>query len=657
MGPGGLRYAPGLDGVRALAVLSVFVYHLAVTSGGEHYLSGGFIGVDVFFVLSGYLITSLLMVEFRTTGRLSLKGFYVRRARRLLPAVFALLLMAGLIGSFWLTQQAARIKGDIIASLGYVTNWWLIFQEHSYFGTGDRPPLLTHLWSLAVEEQFYLVWPLLLLLFARNRARRRTMLTVLLLLILTSTMAAALLYDPWADPSRVYYGTDTRAAAPLIGAAAALLLRPWQQKKSHRSGPWDAIGFAGLAGLAAIAWFIGDRDPLLYHGGFLVTALAAAALVVAAGHPATLLGDLLGLQPLRWLGQRSYAFYLWHWPVCALTQPGLDVPWSGWANTGLRLGLTLALAEISYWLVERPLRPRVVKSTPDGATMILPVYRKRRIAPAVTVTAVVLVAFAGVGYQLTRTEHVTPLAAGAPPIDDSPDLIVPVKAVPSAPVKRAIPVKVTLFGDSQGRALFANKPADIATYLTLTDASAQACGILRGKVRSRIGETHDLIGACPNWLGQWERDVLKSKPDIALVIIGAWEVFDLQTSTSKMVFGTPEWDALLLSTLEPGLRVLKASGAAVAIALLPCYRPFRNTGGAGYWPDRGDDTRTRHVNTLLKQAAVSIGATTIDPPAEFCTDDALSRDVKVRWDGIHYGKPGAALYFGAIIPQLLIVPN
>src|SRR5262245_39414032 len=211
-------------------------------------------GVDIFFVLSGYLITSLLMVEASQRGTISIKQFYIRRARRLLPALFALLLVIGAIGAIWLPQQAARLRGDLVAALTYVTNWWLIANNSSYFGAGgDRPALLTHLWSLAVEAQYYLIWPLVLILFAATRARRWFMLTVLVLAILASTVGAALLYDPWIDPSRVYYGTDTRAMAPLLGAALALAVRPWRHKRRLRPAVRRSLDTLGIVTLLVLA--------------------------------------------------------------------------------------------------------------------------------------------------------------------------------------------------------------------------------------------------------------------------------------------------------------------------------------------------------------------------------------------------------------------
>ncbi len=329
----GFRYAPGLDGVRALAVLSVVAYHIGTTSDAI-VLPGGFLGVDIFFVLSGYLITSLLVVEaMGHEGRISIKQFYIRRARRLLPALFALLLIVGAIGAVWLPQQAARLRGDLVASLGYFTNWWLVAENSSYFDTtGDRPQMLTHLWSLAIEEQYYLVWPIVLIVFAKMRAPRWLMLFMLGAAIVASTVAAAVMYDPFSDPSRVYYGTDTRALAPLVGAALAIAVCPWRHRKRlprRTRHLLDSLGILALLLLAVVAAMLHDKDDALYLGGFLVIAVLGAVVVGVAGHPGTALGEMLGTQPWRWLGERSYAIYLWHWPVCVLTRPGVDVPITG----------------------------------------------------------------------------------------------------------------------------------------------------------------------------------------------------------------------------------------------------------------------------------------------------------------------------------------
>ena len=663
MPPGYFRYAPGLDGVRALAVLAVVSYHLG-TTGGPGALRGGFLGVDVFFVLSGYLITSLLIVEARRTGRISVRQFYLRRAKRLLPALYAMLLTVGAIGAVWLPQQAAKLRGDLVSAIAYVTNWWLVADSGSYFGTGDRPRLLTHLWSLAVEEQYYLVWPLVLIVFFRLRARRSAMLTVLAFGIASSALAAAVLYDPFVDPSRVYYGTDTRALAPLIGAATAIAVRPWRHTRTvgtPKRISFDTLGLAALAGLAVTATLLHDTDPLLYRAGFLGIALLAAPLVAVAGHPASTVGRALATQPLGWLGERSYAVYLWHWPVCALTRPGVDVPLTGWANSALRVGVALALAELSYRLVERPLRGR----------HFFRGYRSRHAArvprlrlPAVRAAALAGVLAAGaslVGVQLSaaagRPVENAPVDAGPAPTLGPLDAPAPTgsagpTAGPSGGPTRAGAPSLAIFGDSQGMTLLINRPADLGRYFTATDATIEGCGVLLGRVASRSGERRDMTATCASWRSRWQSNAARLHPRVALVMIGAWDVFDLTTATGTLAFGSPAWDRTYADALAQGIAVLRGSGATVVLSLLPCYRPVKAS--AGFWPERGDDTRTRHVNTLLQAAADAdpVHVHTVAPPAEFCTNPAIGANRSYRWDGVHFYKPGSALYFKTVVPQL-----
>jgi peptidoglycan/LPS O-acetylase OafA/YrhL len=660
-GPG-LRYAPGLDGVRALAVGAVLVYHLGTTGDSANILKGGYLGVDVFFVLSGYLITSLLIVEARGTGRISIKRFYVRRAKRLFPAVFTLLAVVALVVIIWLPDQGRQLRSDLLAAVGYSTNWWLIFEDASYFGTGERPRLLTHLWSLSVEEQFYLLWPLVMIFFARRKMKRGAMLTVLLLGVAASTAAGILLYDPWSDPSRVYFGTDTRALAPLLGAALAIAARPWRY--GDRQGAnvgLDVAGVAALAGLGATAALLADNSAVLYRGGFLGIAALGAVLVLAAGHPGTALGQVLGTQPMRWLGERSYAIYLWHWPVFVLTRPGLDVSLTGWGNVALRVGLTLILADLSYRLIERPIRkPGYFLVNPK------PAHRAKEVTWPVLRTAAVIVvstvAVTTVTVQLV--DRVAP--AVAVPVDDGPattiDLAgaaagpaVPSAAPSAAPPPASVtgkPPTVAIFGDSQGMTLMANKPSNLGTYLAVTDATIEGCGVLTGRVTSRTGEKRDLGSNCSSWLTKWASNATRLKPRVAFVMIGAWEMFDLTINGSTLAFGSPEWNAQVSGALEQGIDALRAAGSKVALALTPCYRPVKAS--AGFWPERGEDTRSRHLNTLLTAAAAADPqhVTTVEPPPQFCTDPAIATSRNYRWDGVHYYKPGAALYFKAVIPQL-----
>ena len=371
-----LPYRPGLDGLRALAVIAVLLYHADLT-----WIPGGFLGVEVFFVISGYLITALLLKEWCQRGRVDLRSFWMRRARRLLPALYLLLVVTLAYAVVFLPGEVARLRGDVLAAFGYVTNWYLIFGQESYFETVGQPSLLKHLWSLAVEEQFYLFWPLVFAVgmgVGAMRLRWRV-LAVTLAGAVASAVTMAILYVPGVDPSRIYYGTDTRATGLLFGAALAFLWMPGEKYRTadtrhHRLGAarrgrfrrrwgWitptllDLLGVAALGGLLWFCLKLGEFQPFLYRGGFALVALTTVATIMTVVHPRTRLGaGLLGWGPLRWLGQRSYGIYLWHWPVFMVTRPDLDVPLDGPPLLALRLTTTVLLAHLSYEYVEEPIR-------------------------------------------------------------------------------------------------------------------------------------------------------------------------------------------------------------------------------------------------------------------------------------------------------------
>jgi peptidoglycan/LPS O-acetylase OafA/YrhL len=350
--PAGLPYIPGIDGLRALAVLAVLVYHAEPS-----WLPGGFLGVEVFFVISGFLITSLLL-ERRGAAGGGIGAFWLSRARRLLPAVAVMIAAVVAYAVVALPKEVAALRQDAVAAAGYATNWYLIFDQQSYFESFGRPSLLRHLWSLAVEEQFYIVWPLLLALGLRFLPRKA--LPVLIIAVAAGLAALmATLYVYGAGESRLYYGTDTRAAGLLLGSTLAFVLRPGDASLPQgRAARWsiEGLGLAALAALVALHVLLADDAPLLYLGGLAIVDVAAVALIVAVAWPRGRLGWLFGLAPLRWLGTRSYGVYLWHWPVFMLTRPGVDLPLDGAELLALRLGVTLALAEVSYRLIEMPAR-------------------------------------------------------------------------------------------------------------------------------------------------------------------------------------------------------------------------------------------------------------------------------------------------------------
>ena len=335
--------------------MAVVLYHADVGL-----LGGGFIGVDVFFVISGYLITSLLLAERAGgTGNVNLLGFWSRRARRLLPALLALVGGSLLYTVLFLPEEVSSLRGDAIASFGYVTNWYLIFEDQSYFEALGRPSLLRHLWSLAVEEQFYVFFPLI---FAVVLARLhvRFALALVCAVAIASAALMALIFEPGIDPSRVYYGTDTRIAVILAGAALAFVWRPGglpRRAAALTARTADAWGLAALAGLVAVAIAATEDGAFLYRGGFLAVAVLTAVLIATAVHPqATLIKGILARRPLVWLGTRSYSVYLWHWPVFMLTRPGVDVAMDGVELLAVRVAITVVLAEASFRLIEAPIR-------------------------------------------------------------------------------------------------------------------------------------------------------------------------------------------------------------------------------------------------------------------------------------------------------------
>ncbi len=361
-----IRYLPGLDGLRGISVLAVLVFHHYLIGGHEPgWMPGGFLGVEVFFVVSGYLITSLLLTERRETGRISLRRFWLRRARRLLPALFTLLAVVVAAALLFLPDTIGTLRSDAIAALTYTSNWWQIAAHRSYFVDAGRPPLLKHLWSLAIEEQFYLFWPPLLILGLRRLGRRRMLGTMLGIAALSSALMAVIASS---SIDGAYYATYSRLTGLLLGAAMAFGFAPYRLRGLPGRGVRLAVDLGGALGLIVLIeafhhYTYPDSttaDLSVFRGGFVVVDLATLLVILAAVHPASDVGRLLGWEPLRWVGLRSYSLYLWHYPIFCITRPSLDFRdfghLHGWPVFALRIGLSLAAADASYRLVERPIR-------------------------------------------------------------------------------------------------------------------------------------------------------------------------------------------------------------------------------------------------------------------------------------------------------------
>ncbi len=346
-------YLPGLDGLRALAVFAVIFYHL-----GVGWAPGGLLGVGVFFTLSGYLITDLLLSQIKNHGRILFGDFYFRRAKRLLPALYVMLALVLFYITLFQRDLLSSLPGDVIAAVLYVSNWWYIYHHVSYFQSFIPSPF-TNLWSLAVEEQFYLIWPLVLIVFAKFIRSTTARVVVTLALAAASALAMGMIYHPGTVPNLVYYGTDTRAFALLIGAALAFVW-PSAQIPAVSPAVRDAITVLGFAGLALFVWmvlFTNEYQTFMYRGGMVILAVGTMFVVQSLAMPNSLMSTILGVKPLRWLGVRSYAMYLWHYPIIALSSSLLGrLHNNHLIYDVIVIGATVAVSALSWELVEDPIR-------------------------------------------------------------------------------------------------------------------------------------------------------------------------------------------------------------------------------------------------------------------------------------------------------------
>lgn len=349
------RYMSGLDGLRALAVIGVIFYHLT-----PHILPGGFLGVPIFFVLSGYLISDLLIQEFEQNGKISLKQFWKRRLNRLYPALVTMLILV----TGWITiferSLLLNIRNMILTSLVYLNNWWQISQGASYFDRFTTPSPFVHLWSLAIEGQFYLIWPVIVVFAIVFIKRNDWIFYTFIGVSILSALLMAILYVPGADPSRVYYGTDTRAFSLLIGSALAFIWPSTKLKKNLPNAGRVTLDAVGVLSLGLLIWLmvqLMDSDPFTYYGGIFIFSLISGILVAVVAHPATWLAKLLSLQPLKWIGQRSYGLYLWQYPVMILYEVKVgDTSLHPLRHLIIQITLIILISEASYRFVEMPFK-------------------------------------------------------------------------------------------------------------------------------------------------------------------------------------------------------------------------------------------------------------------------------------------------------------
>ena len=395
--PRGIRYIPAIDGLRAVAVIAVMLYHLGFT-----WIPGGFLGVDLFFVISGYVITRLLLDSIQRSGGLDLRAFYKARIRRLFPPLVFMIFVTIIYISIWAPETMRRFISDSPFALLGGMNWWLVFRQTDYFDTISRPPLLQHTWSLGVEAQFYLIWPLILLLVLRQFGKAK--IPGAALIIAAFSGIALLLVSYGVDAantsqvSHVYFGTDTHSIGLFLGAALAVSWVPQnlQEQVNRRAQDFiDGIGVIGFVGLLGVFLLVNENDPTLYKLAFPLAGIFGCAILTSIVHPASRFAPILSSRVAVWIGERSYAIYLWHWVVFQVTRPAVDLEGSTWALYALRILVVFALADISLRLVELPVRSGLVEYWFKGMKYRTKNVQRRQKS---TVVASVLLLILGTSY-------------------------------------------------------------------------------------------------------------------------------------------------------------------------------------------------------------------------------------------------------------------
>ena len=395
--PRGIRYIPAIDGLRAVAVIAVMLYHL-----GFSWIPGGFLGVDLFFVISGYVITRLLLDSIQRSGGLDLRAFYKARIRRLFPPLVFMIFVTILYIGIWAPETMRRFVSDSPFALFGGMNWWLVFRHTDYFDTISRPPLLQHTWSLGVEAQFYLVWPLILLLVLRQFGKAKIPGAALLIAAISGIALLLVSFEVDAanasQVSHVYFGTDTHSIGLFLGAALAVSWVPQnlQEQVNRRAQDFiDGIGVIGFVGLLGVFLLVNESDPTLYKLAFPLAGVFGCAILTSIVHPASRFAPILSSRVAVWIGERSYAIYLWHWVVFQVTRPAVDLEGSTWALYALRILVVFALADISLRLVELPVRSGLVEYWFKGMKYRTKSVQRRQKS---TVVASVLLLVLGTSY-------------------------------------------------------------------------------------------------------------------------------------------------------------------------------------------------------------------------------------------------------------------
>lgn len=686
-----MGYQPTLDGVRAVSVIAVILYHAGFT-----WLHGGFFGVEVFFVVSGFLITSLLIEERDGTGKVSLLQFWQRRWRRLLPALFTMMIAIGVWAVFYgSAEQHTQVRRDYPWGIFYLANWGQIFSKVAYFS--GTPTLFRHLWSLAVEEQWYLIWPVVfIVLFTRKSRgaipesdkRRGVMLAVVSLSLMALTAAAYVLKRPTRfpfffslNPSQwglrevettnfLYLSTFTRSTGLLLGAALAFLWRPWRRRQRASANPraGSTLNFVALVAVGVLfaAFAIGEvAEEATYLWLLPAVTIASAALIAVVVHPAANgARAVFGSTPLVEIGKRSYGLYLWTWPISRITGAYVGSA----SKFLLAMAVAIPISEVCYRYIETPIR--------RGALGAWWKQRQRRDWRMITACATVSVfaIAASMTVYFANTEAVFDAAkdrTGSEVLFDPSVLTsttaatvtdsVPTESTVAPPDTTAtLPRRLVIVGDSTAHSLAINLPVGIENTFTITDGSLEGCSVYsEGAAISSRDNYERSFAACGGWQQDWASAAQAAQAEVALVVIGAWDVFDVRVAGQTIPFGSETADARFMGGVLLGINALDAVGVHAALLEVPCMRPVDIVGaGVPALPERGEDDRVAHVNDMLRQLAAQHPdkATFITGPVDYCQRESIATDVNFRWDGVHPLTSGSKLTFEAIASALLAIP-
>ncbi|MEI7881911.1 MAG: acyltransferase family protein [Actinomycetota bacterium] len=660
-----MGYEPSLDGIRAFSVIAVMLYHANIA-----WLPGGFLGVEVFFVVSGFLITSLLIEERESNGGIDLKQFWIRRARRLLPALFIMLSATAVSVAFFAKDSAPDFRRDVLPSLGYLSNWWQIFAVKTPYFAASSLPVLRHLWSLAVEEQWYLIWPLLFTVVFGAKWMRSKFSGMLLVVCSGAVMATTALRFAQDNETRtnfLYLSTVTRSSGLLLGAAVAMLWRPWRktsQSSRWRSSVADALALASIAVIGVLMATVHVADARLYQGGLAATTVASAVVIAVVMRPNGLIIKKFFSQDFFVeVGRRSYGLYLWHWPIFVVAHAR-----DSGNRFAVALAATIIINEFVYQFVEIPTRQGALgnwwRNRPQLSAM-------RRRLP-VLIAAVVVASLGATGVKVVGIEardlsidtSTANVIFSVPTTVANTGTTLTPSVVGSSTTSTTIaklPRKMVIVGDSQAHALAINKPSGMEKTFVVADGSIDGCGIYdRGVgVGGTNGNFRRNFANCVGFEKSWAKSATKAKADVALVVIGAWEVLDLKINSFTFAFNTSPADTMFRTQMQRGIDALRATGATVALLEVACMRPVDSKGGpVPALPQRGDDARTRHLNDLLREIAApeDDGVFFVSGPTEWCTDPTISTSLSYRWDGVHAYKPGAKLIFETIATSILQLP-